>query len=176
MTTGQKIRTLRKEKKLTQKQLGQLSGIDEANIRKYELDRQNPKIETLEKIASALDVPLAVLVENLTWETWQQTDEAAKVEKTAAAMQGIIDFLVDIYGTVEEKTVSNEVGECVYYLVGKGDKQFAIHESVIVALYNITRATIPHIVELSKISESQAIEELTEVLKSMPDDMPEDFK
>lgn len=176
MTTGQKIRSLRKTKKLTQKQLGQMSGIDEANIRKYELDRQNPKIETLEKIASALDVPLAVLVENLTWETWQQTDEAVNVEKSAAAMQGIIDFLVDVYGTVEEKTVSNEIGECVYYLVGKGDKQFAIHEGVIIALYNITKATIPHIVELSKISETQAIEELTEVLKSMPDDMPEDFK
>lgn len=176
MTTGQKIRFLRKEKGLTQKKLGQMAGIDEANIRKYELDKQNPKIETLEKIAAALEVPLAVLVENLSWETWQQTDEAAKVEKSATAMQGIIDFLVDIYGTVEEKTVSNEVGECVYYLVGKGDNQFALHENVIVALYNITKATIPNIVELCKINETQAIDELTELLKSLPGDIPEDFK
>lgn len=176
MTTGQKIRSLRKEKGLTQKKLGQMAGIDEANIRKYELDRQNPKVDTLEKIASALDVPLAVLVENLTWETWKQTDEAANVEKSATAMQGIIDFLVDIYGTVEEKTVSNDVGECVYYLVGKGDNQFALHENVIVALYNITKATIPNIVELSKVSEPQAIEELQEVLISLPGEIPEDFE
>ncbi len=44
MTTGQKKRSLRKEKGLTQKKLGQMAGIDEANIRKYELDRQNPRL------------------------------------------------------------------------------------------------------------------------------------
>ena len=43
------IRRIRKKRGLTQKQLGELCGIDEANIRKYENGKQNPKIETIEK-------------------------------------------------------------------------------------------------------------------------------
>lgn len=55
MTVGENIRRLRKEKGLTQKQLGELCGINEANIRKYELGGANPKLETLQKIATALN-------------------------------------------------------------------------------------------------------------------------
>ena len=54
--TGDLIRKYRKEKGWTQKQLGEACGIHEANIRKYELGMQNPKKETLQKIAAALDV------------------------------------------------------------------------------------------------------------------------
>lgn len=56
--TAERIRKYRKEKKWTQKQLGEACGIHEANIRKYELGTQNPKKETLEKIATALGVSL----------------------------------------------------------------------------------------------------------------------
>lgn len=56
MTIGENIKKFRKERGLTQKQLGEKCGIDEANLRKYELDKQSPRIETLRKIAYALDV------------------------------------------------------------------------------------------------------------------------
>ena len=51
MSIGENIKRLRKEKGLTQKQLGILCQppIDEANIRKYENDKQNPKVDTLKK-------------------------------------------------------------------------------------------------------------------------------
>ena len=55
MTLPENIKRIRKEKGLTQKKLGELCGIDEANIRKYESGKQNPKIETVERIAIALD-------------------------------------------------------------------------------------------------------------------------
>lgn len=54
MTIGENIRRIRKEKGLTQKQLGERCGINEANIRKYELNNANPKTETLKKISNAL--------------------------------------------------------------------------------------------------------------------------
>lgn len=54
MTVGENIRKIRKEKKLTQKKLGLLSGINEVQIRQYELGKANPKIETIKKIADAL--------------------------------------------------------------------------------------------------------------------------
>lgn len=58
MTIGENIKRIRKEKGLTQKKLGELCGINEANIRKYENGKQNPKIETVSRIASALDESL----------------------------------------------------------------------------------------------------------------------
>ncbi len=62
MTIGERIRNARKNAGLTQKQLGEKCGINEANIRKYESGRQNPKYETLQKIASALEIPLSQIL------------------------------------------------------------------------------------------------------------------
>lgn len=56
--TGDMIRKCRTEKGLTQKKLGELCGIADSNIRKYESGNQNPKIETLQKKADALDIPV----------------------------------------------------------------------------------------------------------------------
>ena len=59
--TGDRIKKYRIEKKLTQKKLGELCGIGDSNIRKYEAGNQNPKIETLQKIADALEIPVSYL-------------------------------------------------------------------------------------------------------------------
>ena len=63
MTVHENIKKFRKDKGLTQKQLGELCNpkIAEANIRKYELGKANPKVETLERIAAALGVSLSDL-------------------------------------------------------------------------------------------------------------------
>lgn len=60
MTVGENIKRIRKEKKLTQKSLGELCQpkSSESTIRKYELGILNPKIETIQKIANALGVSL----------------------------------------------------------------------------------------------------------------------
>ncbi len=64
MVIGENIKRIRKEKKLTQKQLGGLCEpkISESTIRKYELNILNPKIETIQKIADALNVSLNDLI------------------------------------------------------------------------------------------------------------------
>ena len=56
MTTGEKIKAARKEKGLTQKALGELCGMCQVQIRRYELGIVTPKISTIERIAKALDV------------------------------------------------------------------------------------------------------------------------
>lgn len=63
-STGHLIKKYRLEKKWTQKKLGEECGINEANIRKYESGNQNPKIETLHRIASALNIPLTALLDD----------------------------------------------------------------------------------------------------------------
>ena len=56
MSTGSQIKTLRKAKGLTQKQLGDLCGMADSAIRRYESDRGNPTEKTLKKSASALGI------------------------------------------------------------------------------------------------------------------------
>lgn len=56
MTVGENIKRIRKEKGLTQKKLGELCGMNEVQIRRYEIGKANPKIKTIERIASALEI------------------------------------------------------------------------------------------------------------------------
>lgn len=54
MNVGENIKRARLKAGLTQKQLGELSGMADSAIRRYENNRANPKLQTLEKIATAL--------------------------------------------------------------------------------------------------------------------------
>jgi len=56
MTVGESIRKHRLSKGLTQKQLGELCNIAESAIRRYESGRVRPKLETLGRIATALEL------------------------------------------------------------------------------------------------------------------------
>lgn len=56
------MKKLRKAKKLTQKELGELVGISEAQINLIENGKRSPSFETLLKIAEALDCEMADLV------------------------------------------------------------------------------------------------------------------
>ena len=62
MDTGKKIKLIRSFRGLTQKELGDLAGIHEVAIRKYELGKNTPKPEQLRKIAAALNVNVNSLV------------------------------------------------------------------------------------------------------------------
>ena len=62
MTTGELIRSVRKERGLTQKALGELLGVTQATVGQYETNPNPPKIETLQKIAEKLKVPVSYLI------------------------------------------------------------------------------------------------------------------
>lgn len=64
MTIGEKIKEVREQKGLTQKTLGELCGVTDNVIRHYEKGLRVPKIETLDKIARSLGVPLSELSED----------------------------------------------------------------------------------------------------------------
>lgn len=109
MTVGENIKRIRKEKGLTQKKLGELCNIDEANIRKYENGKQKPKIETLQKIATALDVPIIELKDDLSLfidKTITQIDSHMKMLKEYELLNhkfneiGCSIEAVNIYGDV----------------------------------------------------------------------------
>lgn len=61
MTTGQKIRKLRKAKDWTQAQLAATMAMDLHNINRYENDRVRPRAKLLQKFADALEVSVEEL-------------------------------------------------------------------------------------------------------------------
>ncbi|MBD5515219.1 MAG: helix-turn-helix transcriptional regulator [Lachnospiraceae bacterium] len=63
MGVGENIKKIRKEKGLTQKELGELLGISQAAIGQFENSRSNPHVATVKKIASALGVKLFDIIE-----------------------------------------------------------------------------------------------------------------
>ena len=61
MNLGDKIKQVRKKRGLTQKQLGNLCGMADSAIRRYESGRGNPTQKTLERIGMALDYDFLAL-------------------------------------------------------------------------------------------------------------------
>lgn len=62
MTFGQKISLIRKQKKISQAELGKVSGISGDIVGKYERDEMKPSIDTAKRLADALEVSLDYLV------------------------------------------------------------------------------------------------------------------
>lgn len=84
MTFGQKLSYCRKDKKLSQAELGKLSGINGDIIGKYERDEMKPSIETAKKLSDALSVSLDYLVGDgdlkvLDKKTLQRLEDIAKL-------------------------------------------------------------------------------------------------
>lgn len=69
MTTGERIKAARKKAGLTQKELGEKLGVSYQTLAQWENNLRNPKYATLQRIATALDVP----VQNL-FDDWDSLD------------------------------------------------------------------------------------------------------
>ena len=61
MTVGENIKRIRKERHLSQRELGEKLGISQQMVGQYENNPTPPKLETLQKIATALKVPVSEL-------------------------------------------------------------------------------------------------------------------
>ena len=86
MTIGKTIRSIRKEKGITQKKLAELSGMAEITIRQYEADKYKPKIEQVERIAKALEVTAADL---MGIEYFDATIDTEQIRKEVDALESI---------------------------------------------------------------------------------------
>lgn len=55
---GERIKRIRNEKGLTQKELAKMLGTSQQNLAQYERNKRNPKYETVKKIANALEIDI----------------------------------------------------------------------------------------------------------------------
>lgn len=75
MNIGIKLRTIRKNNKLTLKQLGELVGLSEQAIGQYERGDRNPSIDILNKIAAALGITVNDLIKDDTIDITNMNDD-----------------------------------------------------------------------------------------------------
>ena len=64
MSIGENIKRIRKSKRLTQEKLSEITQISMASIQRYESGKRQPNIQTINKIADALGMPLSELLGN----------------------------------------------------------------------------------------------------------------
>ena len=64
MTTGELIKSARKSAHITQKKLGEKLGVAYQTVAQWENDLRNPKLDTLQRIAAALDIPVTELIDD----------------------------------------------------------------------------------------------------------------
>lgn len=79
---GDILRELRKQKHLSQEELGKKIGTTKQTISRYESGR-TPDIETIMQLAEALEVPFSTLVQGYDWSSavlWEDATDRAAVE------------------------------------------------------------------------------------------------
>lgn len=62
MFLGEKIRTLRERKNISQKELGEAIGVSDVMISMYEQDKKRPSLPTIIKMAEYFDVSYDILL------------------------------------------------------------------------------------------------------------------
>jgi transcriptional regulator with XRE-family HTH domain len=62
---AENLRRLRKERGLSQEELGARASIQMADISRYESASRDPRITTVARLAAALDVPIAELLHDI---------------------------------------------------------------------------------------------------------------
>lgn len=123
MAVGERIRQNRLNKKMTQKELGEKAGIAEPTIRRYELGKLNPKFETLQKIASALEIDVAELLET----------KPQKVHTIFDKMDWFRDLGYQIGFDADSK---------LYYISRNDEKYYSITREEVESIRQLTRNTI----------------------------------
>jgi transcriptional regulator with XRE-family HTH domain len=64
---GENVLRIRQARKLSQENLAERAAIHRTQISLLESGRRQPRLDTLMKLAGALEVPLSALVEGISW-------------------------------------------------------------------------------------------------------------
>ena len=104
MSVGENIRTIRKERGLTQKALAEKTGLSVRSIQDFEYDKIVPKLETLLKLASVLQVSPKKINSSVQWDEYIDTANLAEKVKHLEDNPVQLDVLT---------AISNEFGEDV---------------------------------------------------------------
>lgn len=99
MYIGENLKRIRKEKGITQTELGARMNVSQQMIEQYENGYIKPKFETVSKIANALDVKIGDLVDELIGE-----DCTPPEEKLPTDIQKILNRYRELYNEYYDNT------------------------------------------------------------------------
>ena len=103
MTTGQYIKSARQKAGMTQAQLAEKLGIPYQSIGQWERDIRNPKLDTLKRIAHALNITIQELMDLPRWMDEDHIIELPDVpdqgRKLSDEIQGWLDLLKEFRAT-----------------------------------------------------------------------------
>ncbi len=110
MKLGENIKQIRKEKRLTQKDISNVLGVSVASVTMWELGQRCPSVSSLVKLADYLDVSIDYLTERSNNRTVAQDDE--NPISTIPIFQKYSEL--DEYGKRNVSiTIDNEFRRCV---------------------------------------------------------------
>jgi len=146
-SVGENIKRIRKARNMTQKELGEkLGGISQQQIGQWENGIKNPKIETIEKIATVLDVNIFILKPKITTDEWHTTETYKKVREKYNIVMDFMKILTYFYGEYEE--ILDSDGDIDYYKLNINDKQYYITYEDVELLMSYLKKNIPSLIEL----------------------------
>lgn len=113
MTTGQRIKMMRTQKRITQKELAEKLLTSQQNLAQYENDKRNPKFETVLKIASALGCNVSDLypITDVTTELEREYAPEKNISNLQEYLEslGYTIFREEIIKTVKKDSVDFEL-------------------------------------------------------------------
>ena len=148
MNISEKIKQLRKNKKMSQKELAQKTGLSIGSIQGYEQGRYNPKLETVLKIADALEISPSVFYDDLTQEERKSILEAKAKKADKDNFNNVIEILANINDVFYWYAEDDDL-----YFFGTNEKVFALKPKSIQAIQKAIEGLITPIVEQLKIIE-----------------------
>lgn len=167
MTVGENIKKIRKEKGLTQKELGEKLKISQAAIGQFESNASNLQIETIEKIAGALEVPVAHLLIGA-WDkykdAYEETNEAKEINRSVVAFYATIKLIESIYKRAESIDVNiyqnGELMSCSNYIsIGEGQERIAIPNAVFDDIVELVKNNLISAVKIAGQKESEFLKD-----------------
>lgn len=148
---GEKIKFYRQQRGYTQKKLGELCGMADSAIRRYESGRANPKIETLAKIANALDCNIIDLDDSLKAGYNELQESKKNIHSSLKQITESLNYSLDVPLLVKE-TFDNDPD--VVELINT----FRNDETVLLNSFN----------RLNSVGKEKALE-YTDMLTKLPD-------
>lgn len=149
MTVGLQINALRRQRGLTLEELSTLCGVNRDDLGQYERGTMTPRPETVEKIARALEVPIAAIQAGMGWTAPRPTEDWETARGDSLLRDGILE-------------AARESGD------------FPVEERDVLALLESVKASIPALVEHMKDTRPEAVihREILEELKLLPEEEP----
>ena len=116
MGVGENIRSARQRAQLTQKQLGKLCGIAEPTIRRYELNKLNPKFDTIGYWTERFQRGLSAFLQSIN----RADSDAASFDFESAVeiAEGCVGFSFE-----DACQIASELGTTVDDLIAAGAKE-----------------------------------------------------